>query len=172
MARRAPSAGFTQGVSFLVWSGETETQRFWNTTLAPERRATFPWPGLLRAPVIILPLGNADAYVDRYAEPDKASTGLGAGADAWTMEYWHVDAAMATMNLLNAAVDRGLGALFFGLFGNEEAVATLAGLPAAVRPIGAVALGWADGEDRPSKSVARGRRPLNEVVHRGSWRGE
>lgn len=169
LARRAPSAGFTQGVSFLVWSGPEEVQRFWDTTLPESKRATFPWPGLLRAPVIILPLGNAAAYVDRYGEPDKAATGLGDSPDAWAMEYWHIDTAMATMNLLNAAVDRGLGTLFFGLFDNEPAVSELAGLPDGVRPIGAVALGWPDGDDRPSKSTKRGRRPLDEIIHRGQW---
>ena len=35
-------------------------------------------------------------------------------------------------------------------------------------PIGAVALGW-PAPDEPSPSLARGRRPLDDVVHRGRW---
>ena len=170
LARRAPSAGYSQGVSFLVLEGD-DVAAFWESTLAEEKRADFPWPGLLSAPVIVLPLGDSERYVERYAEPDKARTGLGAGADAWEIPYWHVDCAMATQNLLLAAVDRGLGALFFGLFDNEAAVCAMTGIPAGVRPIGAVALGWPAASDRPSMSVSRGRRPLDDVVHRGRWGG-
>ena len=39
----------------------------------------------------------------RYAEEDKARTGLGAGADAWAVPYWWVDGGMAAMTLLLAA---------------------------------------------------------------------
>ena len=34
------------------------------------------------APVIALPFADAKAYTDRYAEPDKVQTGLGAGGGA------------------------------------------------------------------------------------------
>lgn len=168
LARRAPSAGNTQGTTFLVLDGE-DVGRFWDTTLAVDRRPDFPWPRLLEAPVIVLPCGDERAYVDRYAEADKASTGLGEDAEAWGIPYWHVDTAMATMTLLHAAVERELGALFFGLFGNEAGVAAMVGLPDGVRPIGAVALGWPDGADRASSSARRGRRPLDDVVRWGSW---
>jgi len=173
LARRSPSAGNTQGVHFVVLEGREQTATYWNTTLPAEKRASFPWPRLLEAPVLVLPCGDERAYVKRYGEADKAHTGLGASADAWAMPYWHIDTAMATMTLLHAAVDRGLGALFFGIFDHEEAVAALTNLPAGVRPIGAVAIGWPDpDEDRPSRSTTRGRRPLSEVLHRGGWSSE
>ena len=53
------------------------------STLPVERRDGFPWPGLLVAPALIVPLAHAQTYVDRYAEADKASTGLGGSADDW-----------------------------------------------------------------------------------------
>ncbi len=166
-ARRAPSAGNTQGTHFLVLEGPAQTARFWSVTLPVEDRAGFAWPGLLDAPVLILPLSDEAAYRDRYREPDKAASGLGDGP--WPVPYWDTDAAMATMILLLAAVDAGLGALFFGIFRNEARLLDELGLPSGVRPIGAVALGHPAPGDRPSGSLARGRRKFADVVHRGGW---
>jgi len=168
LARRAPSAGNSQGTHFVVLEGADQTARFWDTTLAPERRPSFPWPGLLDAPVIVLPVADQRAYLDRYSESDKAPTGLGGDADAWAVPYWQIDTAMATMTLLHAAVDAGLGALFFGIFDNTAAVCAELGIPAGAAPIGAVTLGW-PAEERKSLSAQRGRRPLDSVVHRGGW---
>lgn len=166
-ARRAPSAGNTQGTHFVVLEGPEQTARFWDVTLPAGDRPGFPWPRLLDAPVLILPLSDEGAYRQRYREPDKAASGLGDGP--WPVAYWDTDAAMATMVLLLAAVDAGLGALFFGIFRNEERLLAELGVPAGVRPIGAVALGHPTGDDRPSGSLARGRRELAHVVHRGGW---
>ena len=166
-AIHAPSAGFTQGWAFVVLEGD-DTERFWGHTLPPADRESFAWPGLLRAPAIVLPLSSKQAYLDRYAEDDKSGRGLHDEA-RWPVPYWDLDCAFATMLLLLAAVDAGLGALFFGIFRNEGALLAGLGVPAAFRPIGAVALGHPAGDDRPSPSLARGRRPLADVVHRGRW---
>jgi nitroreductase len=168
VATRAPSAGFTQGWAFVVLEGPEQTEQFWRHTLPAADRATFAWPGLLRAPALVLPLSSRAAYADRYAEADKAATGL-ADESVWPVPYWDVDCGFATMLLLLAAVDEGLGALFFGIFRGEAALLADLGVPSTHRPIGAVALGHPDGDDRPSASLARGRRPLDEVVHRGGW---
>ncbi|MBK5221956.1 MAG: nitroreductase family protein [Acidimicrobiia bacterium] len=168
LARRAPSAGNSQGWHFVVLEGAEQTARYWDITLPEERRSTFRWPGLLRAPVLVLPMAEADRYVERYAEPDKAATGLGAGTEAWPVPYWVVDTAFATMTLLHAVVDAGLGALFFGIFRNEEAVLAEFDVPAGIRPIGVVAIGHPAPSDE-GRSGGRGRRPLDEVVHRGGW---
>ena len=166
-ASRAPSAGFTQGWAFVVLEG-AGTERFWDHTLPPAERASFRWPGLLRAPAIVLPLASKQAYLDRYAEADKAGAGLH-DETRWPVPYWDVDCAFATMLLLLAAVDEGLGGLFFGIFRNERELLASLGVPDRYRPIGAVALGHPAGDDRPSPSLARGRRPLEEIVHRGGW---
>jgi len=47
-ARRAPSAGNTQGLDLVVLRG-AETAQYWDVTLPAPRRASFRWPGLLRA---------------------------------------------------------------------------------------------------------------------------
>ena len=170
LARRAPSAGNTQACEFVVLEGAA-TARLWDVTLPPgPRRAAFRWQGLLDAPVVVVPVVSAAAYVDRYAEDDKAGTGLGAGEAAWPVPYWWVDAGMAVHGLLLAAVDAGLGALFYGLFDNETAALAALGVPAGWRAVGAVALGWpSPDDDRPGRSADRARPPLATVVHRGGW---
>lgn len=168
-ALRSPSAGNSQGTEFVVLEGPEETARYWDATLPVERRAGFAWPGLLRAPVLVLPLADHQRYLARYSEPDKASTGLGTGADRWRVPYWTVDSAFATMTLLHGVVDAGLGALFFGLFDHEDAVCAALDIPAHLRPIGTVAIGHPAAETRVGRSAGRARRPLDEVVHRGRW---
>ena len=166
-ARRAPSAGHTQGFAFLVLEGPEQVGRFWQCTFAEERRAQFRWAGLFRAPVIILPCASKTAYLDRYAEPDKGWTDR--DENRWPVPYWDIDTAFATMSILLTAVDQGLGALFFGVFTGLAELRTEFGIPEEFHPIGAVALGW-PAEDEPSPSLSRGRRPVEDVVHRGRWK--
>ncbi|MCC5953712.1 MAG: nitroreductase family protein [Acidimicrobiia bacterium] len=167
-AARAPSAGNSQPWHFVVLSGPDETARLWDVTLPPQRRDGFAWPGLLDAPLLVLPVADPDLTLGRYAESDKAGSGLGADPDAWAVPYWLTDTAFATMLLLAAAVDEGLGACFFGLFRHEREVMAALGVPERCRPLGVVAIGHPL-EDRPGRSADRGRRPFDEVVHRGGW---
>jgi nitroreductase len=170
VALRTPSAGNTQGIDLLVLHGTEQTSRYWDVTLPAPRRAAFRWPGLLRAQVVIVVYGDPAAYVARYAAADKAATGLGAGMEAWAVPYWTVDAAFAAMALQLAAIEAGLGVLFFGLFDHAPAVAAAFGVPPDRQAIGALAMGWPDRErDEAGRSAGRPRRPLDEVAHRGTW---
>ena len=168
-ALRAPSAGNTQATSFVVLEGD-DTARLWDATLPAERRATFRWPGLLDAPVVVVALVEPGAYPRRYAEDDKATTGLGAGVDAWPVPYWWVDGGMAVQTLLLGATDAGLGALFYGLFEHEQAALAALGVPDGWRALGAVALGHpADDPGPPGRSARRPGPPDSTRVHRGGW---
>lgn len=169
-ARRAPSAGNSQAVRFLVLDTPAAVAGYWDLTLPPERREGFSWPGLVAAPVLVVVLVDPAAYVSRYGEPDKAATGLGEGAAAWSVPYWWVDGGAAVQNLLLAVVDAGLGACFFGLFAHEEAVLAGHGVPSGWRAVGTVALGH-PAPDRPGRSAGRGRPPLGDVARRGRWDG-
>src|SRR4051794_19138182 len=121
LARRAPSAGNSQGMAYVVLEG-AEVARYWDVTLPPERRAVFRWSAMITAPVLIVVLVRPEAWLERYAEPDKAAAGLGDDPDLWPVPYWWVDAGMAAEHLLLGAVDAGLGACFFGPFDHEGAV--------------------------------------------------
>jgi nitroreductase len=169
LAMRAPSAGNTQGWHAVVLEG-ADTTRFWDITLPPDRRETFAWPRLVDAPVLVLPFADPTAYVDRYAEPDKAATGLGRGIGDWPAPYWTIDASMAVMTLLLAAEDAGIGALLFGVFRGETELRAALGVPADVVLLGAVALGFRSAAgSAPGRSAGRPRRVTDEFVYRGRW---
>lgn len=173
LADRAPSAGKSQGWHLVALEG-VDTQRFWDITLPPMRRGKFKWQGLLDAPVILLPFADAKAYTDRYSEPDKAATGLGAGREAWPAPYWTIDTAMAVMTLLLGAEDAGLGALFFGVFKGERELRQTLHVPAQLELLGAIALGYAappdpSGETDRGQSSSRPARTVAQIIHRGGW---
>lgn len=168
-ACRAPAAGNTHGLAVVALEGADETARYWDVSLPESEREAFPWPGLLRAPVLLVVCCHPEAWVERYSASDKARTGLGSGVDAWPVPYWFTDTAFSAMLVQLAAVDEGLGALFFGLFDHERAVLDALDVPEGWRALGTIAVGWPATDDRPSRSAARGRPAVEDVLHRGRW---
>ena len=170
LASRAPSAGKTQGWHFLVLQG-AETSQFWDTTLPAKKRSSFKWKHLLDAPIIGLVFADSAAYVARYSESDKSSTGLGNSESSWPTPYWTVDASFATMTLLLAAHDVGLGALFFAVFSGEAALRELLNVPTDLQLIGAVAMGWPRTQEKNiiGLSASRTRRTPAQITHFGKW---
>ncbi len=170
LASRAPSAGKTQGWHALILTS-SDTAKFWDDTLAVEKRESFRWKQLLDAPVIALVFADPLAYVERYSEHDKAHTGLGASAEAWPTPYWTVDASFAAMTMLLAAEDAGLGALFFAVFSGENELRTRLCVPDAMQLIGAIALGWPLESDElnASASAGRARRSADQIIHLNGW---
>jgi nitroreductase len=167
LARRAPSAGYSQGVHFLVFSGD-DRATFWRTTDSEQWFAQRQ-PELFHASTLVVPLAEPVAYTARYAEADKSGHGLDDAAN-WPVPFWLTDAAMAVQNLLLLAEDRGLGALYFGIFRNADVLLREASVPDDVVALGAVALGYRAADDAPSGSaVTRQRRPVAEVVHHSRW---
>jgi nitroreductase len=166
-AVRAPSAGFSQGWAFLVLESAEERGRFWTATTdggTPDGWLT----RMRRAPLLIVPMSDKSAYLDRYAEPDKGWTDRDEAR--WPVPYWDVDAGMAALLLLLTAVDERLGACFFGIPPDRIAAFRAEfGVPDRFRPVGCVSVGYPGSDDRRSPSLRRGRRPVEEVVHRGSW---
>lgn len=169
-ALRSPTAGNAGGTAWVVLEGPEQTRRYWDATTDDEwRRDSRRWEGLRRAPVLLLAYSCAGVYVARYREPDKAASGLGEGADRWTVPYWTGDAAFGVMTVLLGAVDAGLGACILGTFRGEADLAERLAVPEGWRLFCAVALGHPDGEDHRSASLDRPRPGRAERVHRGTW---
>jgi nitroreductase len=168
-AQRAPSAGFSQGWGFLVLDTLEDVRRYWAASAGgvddPDEWLT----GMMRAPVIVVPCSSKAAYLGRYAEPDKGWTDEDEAR--WPVPFWHMDAAMASLLILQTAVDAGLGACFFGIPPDKvPAVRAAFAIPPAFDPVGAVTLGHAAARPGALGSPARRRRKdTAEVVHRGTW---
>ena len=163
----APSAGNTQGWAFVVLDQPEDVAAYWDVALPESQRDGFRWPLLLDAPVLVVALAEPDAYRARYAEPDKATRSRGAPSD-WPVPYWTVDTSFAVMLMLLTAVDRGLGALFFGLFDRTDAVLAHLGVPGHLEAVGVIALGYPEAS-APGRSAGRGRRSEADIIHRGGW---
>lgn len=167
-ATRAPSAGFSQGWAFLVLDTAEDVARFWRAT-SPDPTASNRWlDGMRTAPVVVVPLSHRDAYLDRYAEPDKGWTDRDEAR--WPVPYWHVDTGMAALLILQTAVDEGLGACFFGIPPDRVAAfRSEFGVPEGYTPIGAITVGHPAPEPAAGSPTRRSRRPVADVVHRGGW---
>jgi nitroreductase len=176
-ANRAPSAGFSQGYSFLVLEGAEQAAPLWeifydDASSAPgvaeaDERAEIA--ALSRAPLVIVPLASKDMYLDRYARPDKGWTDR--DESRWPVPYWYIDTGFAALLILLAVVDEGLGAVFFGIHPAIMADFRMRfGVPAEWTPIGAIAIGYPDpGADPVPPARASDRKSLSELVHRGRW---
>lgn len=169
-AVRAPSAGFTQGWEFLVLDTPADVALFWEATTpeVDEARSVVTKPnrwldGMRTAPVVIVPMSDKGAYLDRYREDDK-------NAPDWPVPYWHMDTAMAALLILQTAVDEGLGACFFGVPGaRTDAFREAFGVPLHLKPIGAITVGHRiEDTGSPGSPARRERRP--DVVHRSRYR--
>ena len=168
VGRRAPSAGFSQGLELLVLDQPETIAAFWELTNHPE----FGWDPVdvaVGPTVLVLPLPDAGRYVERYSEPDKIEFGM-TTEEAWPVRFWDVDAAMASMLMLLAAIDEGLGGWFFGIDHGERELLDRFGVPSDLRPIGILGFGYRAEDETPTGSwTKRARRPLADQIHRNSW---
>ena len=174
-ANRAPSAGFSQGYALLTLEGSDQLGPFWqlmSTYHDDESAATSSMPSfepVSCAPLVVIPLSCKDIYLDRYARPDKGWTDRDEAH--WPVPYWDIDTGFTVLLMLLAAVDAGLGALFFGippmLISDFR---ELYGVPESYLPIGAVAIGHPDtAADSGGSSRVIKRRSLDDLVHVGRW---
>jgi nitroreductase len=164
-AQHAPSAGYTQGVSFVLVTDPATRHRV--AEIAGERWYTQVghYPFISEAPAQLVLCTSEEAYRDRYHEPDKRKPGE--VEREWPVPYWHTDAGCALMLLLLATVDEGLAGAFVGTR-DPGKLRSLLGIPERVQPVGVVLIGHG-APDKSSASPRRGRRRLEEVLHRERW---
>jgi nitroreductase len=165
LSQRAPSAGFSQGQSFVVVTDPVLRQQvasFCGEDIYAER---FGHRWISEAPVQAIPCVSEAIYHARYQESDKINDD---GSEIeWPVPFWFIDIGMATMILLLGVVDRGLAAGYAGI-PDTAGLKALLGIPDDVVPIGVIPIGYPD-VDVPSPSLKRGRRSLDEYVHRDRW---
>lgn len=163
-ALQAPSAGFSQGWGFLVLDTRHDVARF-RSAVTPEQNADRWFAAEVEAPLVIVPHSNKDAYLDRYAQPDKGQTDR--SEDLWPAPYWDIDTGFASLLMLLTAVDADLGACFFGIPpARTAAYRAEFRVPVEFTPIGAISIGY---PAEPVASHSEKRKPIEETVHRGAW---
>lgn len=138
-ARRFPSAGHTQPQEFIVILDRGIKEALGHAALDQMFLAD--------APVVIACISDTERSAARYGRR---------GIDFYSI----LDGGFASMLILLAAVDEGLGATFVAAF-DDDAVRQVLGLPAHVRPIGLIGIGYC--AQPPGRHP---RRSSEEIVHR------
>lgn len=167
LTRHAPSAGFTQGQSFIVVT-RPELRKAIGRLCGEEEYISGGFhPFVSEAPVLFIPCTSEAAYHRRYQEPDKL---LEDGSEIeWPIPYWHMDIGCAVMILLLAAVNEGLGAGYAGFSPESlEQLHKLLNIPDEVTPVGVIPIGHR-AQDIPSPSLKRGRKADADYIHREGW---
>jgi len=165
-AQRGPSAGYSQGVEFVVVTGNGARHEL--ARLVTNRESATE--AIARAPVHIAICTSADIYKDRYREPDKVRVRGDTPDDVlWQIPFWHVDAGAAMMLILLAAVNEGLDAGFIGVWRQPEVKAHLQ-IPDSYTITGIAMLGHRGTAEQAQGSVtSRRRRAAADVIHRERW---
>lgn len=168
LTRHAPTAGFTQGQSFIVITDpdkRREISRIYGEGEDVGEKDD-PYPNYVSgAPVLVVACTSEDAYHRRYQEPDKIQPD---GTEIeWLVPYWHMDVGCAVMVLLLAVVNEGLSAGYVGVF-DMDALRNALGIPPEVTPVGVIPIGHR-APDVPSPSLKRGRKPEGEYLHWEQW---
>jgi nitroreductase len=149
----APTAGNSAGVRMYTVGAEHVADFLAVATDSTWRESSARYAGISRAGAVVLVTTRPQDYLTRYAEIDKAGSGLDQ-RDAWTVPYWTTDAAMATMALLLLLEEAGLQAALWGNFRRECDVLAWAGA-ADEELVATVLIGHGDGRDQPSASLQR-----------------
>jgi len=142
LALRFPSAGHTQPQEFIVVRDVEVRMRL--------ARAAVNQLYAAEAPLMIVVVSDTRRSKARYRERGEQF-------------YSIVDGAFASMLILLAAVNEGLGAAFVGAF-DDDAVRAVLGLPSVVRPIGLIPIGYC-AEGRPNLRRFR----KEQIVHYERW---
>ena len=165
LTRHAPSAGFTQGQSFVVVTDVEKRKAIAETCEEAEYVKMGFAPFISKAPVLLIPCTSELAYHRRYQQPDKVNAD---GSEiVWPVPYWFMDIGCAVMIALLAAVDEGLVCAFAGSK-DLNALRSLLSMPAEVTPVGVIGVGYR-APDVPSPSLKRGRKPDADYLHLEHW---
>ncbi len=164
IALRGPSAGFSQGVEFVVARSRPAREQFWSCVTTPGwLEGSKSHCGMNKAQAVVLVLVSKEKYIARYQAPDKAYSAWGL-EESWPAPYWYIDAGAAVMLALLEATNLGLGALFFAVDRGWEELRTFFGISEELLFVGAIALGVPNGSDRFGSAKALTRRTFEDSI--------
>ena len=109
-------------------------------------------------------------YHDRYQRDDKLQDGE---EIEWPVPFWHVDAGAAMMLVLLAAIEEGLAAAVYGIFGDDETkLRDLLRIPDDLTLVAGISIGYPlpdPGWSSKTSRTTQRRRTVDEVVHWNAW---
>src|SRR5512143_155749 len=131
LSRHAPSAGFTQGQSFVVLT-RPDLKTAVAALCGEQGYVASGFHAFVSgAPVLLIPCVSEAAYHRRYQEPDKIHED---GSEIrWPVPFWYMDIGCSVMIALLAAVDEGLAGAFVGVH-DLSALRALLQIPDEVTP--------------------------------------
>jgi nitroreductase len=166
--RRAPSAGFSQGQRLLVVDDPDLLARIAALGDDQPLEDVEPWFETASAQVFVMT--REGDYHERYQSEDKLQDGE---EIEWPVPFWHVDAGAAMMLILVAAIEEGLAAAVYGIFGEDEKkLRELLQIPDDLTLVAGVSLGHPRADPGWSSKTSRAtqrRRTVNELVRWNSW---
>jgi nitroreductase len=167
--RRAPSAGFSQGQRILVVDDPELLARI--AALGGDEmqlEGVEPWFETAAAQIFVMT--RESDYHERYQRDDKLQDGE---EIEWPVPFWHVDAGAAMMLILVAAIEEGLAAAVYGIFGeDEQKLRDLLGIPTEFTLVAGVSLGYPLPDPGWSSKTSRAtqrRRAVDELVRWNHW---
>jgi nitroreductase len=167
--RRAPSAGFSQGQRILVVDDPELLGRI--AALGGDElqlEGVEPWFETAAAQIFVMT--RESDYHERYQRDDKLQDGE---EIEWPVPFWHVDAGAAMMLVLLAAIEEGLAAAVYGIFGeDEQKLRDLLGIPTEFTLVAGVSLGYPLPDPGWSSKTSRAtqrRRAVDELVRWNHW---
>ena len=127
-----------------------------------------PWFETAAAQVFVLT--REGDYHERYQSEDKLQDGE---EIEWPVPFWHVDAGAAMMLILVAAIEEGLAAAVYGIFGDDEQkLRDLLQIPEELTLVAGISLGYPRPDPGWSSKTSRAtqrRRAVDELVHWNTW---
>ena len=166
--RRAPSAGFSQGQRLLVVDDPELLARIAALGDDEMPEGVEPWFETAAAQVFVMT--REGDYHDRYQRDDKLQDGE---EIEWPVPFWHVDAGAAMMLILVAAIEEGLAAAVYGIFGEDEKkLRDLLGIPTEFTLVAGISLGYPLPDPGWSSKTSRAtqrRRAVEELVQWNRW---
>src|SRR3954452_12650594 len=95
-ARRAPSAGYSQGQAFVLVTDAERRRRIAQALEEQHYVERGGRPGISDAPVHVVPLVRESLYHERYQRQDKLAI-TGGQEIHWPVPYWYVDIGASLM---------------------------------------------------------------------------
>jgi nitroreductase len=166
--RRAPSGGFSQGQRLLVVDDPELLAAIAALGDDAPLEGVEPWLETAAAQVFVMTREND--YHERYQREDKLQDGE---EIEWPVPFWHVDAGAAMMLVLLAAIEEGLAAAVYGIFGDDEKkLRDLLQIPDDLTLVAGITLGYPLPDPGWSSKTSRAtqrRRTVDEIVKWNRW---